>query len=77
MKFEVIGCPVVEGMQPCGRMCGGGWPGTSVSTRALTDAILAGNLDASKLGCGMLICRAQEGIRRLQEIRANESLGEA
>ena len=66
--FKVDGCPIFEKGCGCGRMCGGGWPGTTVSSEALTKAILNGKLNPDKLGCQPLIDRAKEGMEKLNEL---------
>jgi hypothetical protein len=50
-----LGCPVQNGLPPCGRMCGGGWPGTKIDDEAMRKALANPNFDPQKLGCGPLI----------------------
>lgn len=62
----VQGCPVADGGAACPR-CGGGWPGTRITTEAMTKAVAGGNLDPTKLGCQTLIDRATAGIEELNK----------
>lgn len=62
-------CPVADGRAPCGRGCGGGWPGTRATTENLTKALHNGGVDPNKLGCGPLIERARAATQELTESR--------
>jgi hypothetical protein len=60
-------CPVADGKAPCGRSCGGGWPGTGATTENLTKALHNGGVDPDKLGCGPLIERARAAVSELTD----------
>lgn len=67
-KFEVLGCPVADGMPPCCLFCGGGWPGTRITTETMTDGVLSGRIVPKKLGCQPLEDRAREGYVKLNDL---------
>lgn len=59
---KVEGCPAADGKAACWSFCGGGWPGTRVTTEAMTRAVHSGRLDPNKLGCQPLYDRARKAI---------------
>lgn len=62
-KTIVQGCPVEDGLSGgCCRNCGGGWPGTQISTEAMTRAVAEGTIDPNKLGCQPLQDRARAAL---------------
>ncbi len=63
-NFRVAGCPVADGGAPCPR-CGGGWPGTKLTTEDLTSLVISRTIKPEKLGCGPLVDRANDGLVRL------------
>ena len=61
----VEGCPVEDGLSGgCCHGCGGGWPGTRISTKALTRAVNDSKIDPDKLGCQPLQDRVQAAIKQ-------------
>lgn len=66
MNLIVEGCPVANGRGPCCRNCGGGWPGTKVTTEKLTVSVLSGTINPDKLGCQPLQDRARAGLQARQ-----------
>lgn len=56
------GCPVADGQAACCHNCGGGWPGTRVTTEAMTHAVNNGGIIPENLGCQPLQDRAREGL---------------
>jgi len=50
---NAIGCPVAHYEGPC-PMCGGGWPGTKMSSVKLIEAAKNGGIRPEMLGCGVL-----------------------
>mgnify|MGYP001617017024 CR=1 FL=1 len=66
-NHEVVeGCPAADGKAACCRNCGGGWPGTRVTTMAMTRAVQSGRLDPERLGCQPLQDRARAALQALQ-----------
>lgn len=57
----VRGCPVADGFAACPR-CGGGWPGTRLTTEALSRAIADGRITPERLGCGVLEERVRSAL---------------
>ena len=66
---EIVGCGVSYG-NPCPR-CGGGWPGTTSTTKQLTEAAFKGRLNPDKLGCKTLIERAQNYLEAIDFLTSN------
>jgi len=60
-------CPVADGLSPCCRNCGGGWPGTKATTKQLTNALYNDGVKPEKLGCGPLVKRAQAAVSQLAD----------
>lgn len=58
----VQGCPVADGKAACWSFCGGGWPGTRITTKAMTRAVNNGGIIPENLGCQPLQDRAREGL---------------
>ncbi|NPV87774.1 MAG: hypothetical protein HPY45_17380 [Anaerolineae bacterium] len=72
----VQGCPVADGGAPCCRMCAGNWPGTKITTHALTRAVRRMKVSPHKLGCQPLKERAEAGLKAVRQLM-NEPLTEA
>ena len=53
-----LGCPAANGDIPC-RGCGGGWPGTKITHKAMLKYLKSPN--KKPLGCGMLLEQVKEG----------------
>ena len=68
MNLIVEGCPVANGRGPCCRNCGGGWPGTKVTTEKLTAAVVNGAIDPEKLGCQPLMDRVKAALEKTQQV---------
>lgn len=68
----VKGCTKADGGPGCCRNCDGGWPGTMITTEAMTSAVRSGRIDPSKLGCQPLYDRAIEGLRRVKAMTQTE-----
>ncbi|KKU95621.1 MAG: hypothetical protein UY27_C0012G0008 [Candidatus Gottesmanbacteria bacterium GW2011_GWA1_48_13] len=68
---EVRGCPVADGGGGCCHNCAGGWPGTKITTEAMTRAVNNGGIDPSKLGCGPLEESARQGLQMVREQKDN------
>jgi len=66
-KIEIQGCPIADriGGTECIRGCGGGWPGTQITSEDLTRAVNNGGVRAERLGCGPLMQRAEVAMRLL------------
>lgn len=64
-------CPVVNGLGPCCRNCGGGWPGTKATTKQLTEAVNTGSIDPQKLGCQPLEQRAIIASKLVEDNSSN------
>lgn len=64
--LEVEGCPVADGKVPCPR-CGGGWPGTKITTERMTKGVAAGIINPSLLGCSTLENRVLEYYEKLSD----------
>lgn len=64
-EFDLIvrGCPVADGGPSCCHGCGGGWPGTRITTEAITQAVVDGKVVPDKLGCQPLVDRAAAGLQ--------------
>lgn len=56
------GCPAADGQAACWDRCGAGWPGTNITTEAMTKAVSGNGIDPNKLGCQPLQDRAKEGL---------------
>ena len=65
-KFEVKGCPIMDGVGLCSVRCSGGWAGTKITTEKLTRAIRSRRIFPEKLGCQPLEDRAREGLKVLE-----------
>jgi hypothetical protein len=65
-KFEVKGCPIVDGVGLCAVRCSGGWAGTKISTEKLTKAVRSKKIYPERLGCQPLEERAREALRLLE-----------
>ena len=63
MNKIIEGCPVADGKGSCCRNCGGGWPGTKITTEAMTRAVASVQLDPKKLGCQPLWDRATQAMK--------------
>lgn len=64
VDFSVSGCPVADGGPSCCHGCGGGWPGTRITTGLMTQAVIEGKVVPEKLGCQPLVDRAQAGLQQ-------------
>lgn len=60
----VRGCPVADGGPSCCHGCGGGWPGTRITTEAMTQAVAGRMIVPDKLGCQPLADRAAAGLHQ-------------
>lgn len=58
----VKGCPVADGQAPCCHNCGGNWPGTRITTEAMTRAVNNEGIIPENLGCEPLGDRARAGL---------------
>lgn len=67
--FIAQGCPVADGGSSCCHGCGGGWPGTRVTTESMTKAVSGGTIVPDRLGCQPLVARARIGLVEMEEIR--------
>lgn len=65
----VRGCPVADGGPSCCHGCGGGWPGTRVTTEKLTAAVRAVRINPDFLGCQPLADRTRIGLAEMGELR--------
>lgn len=63
----INGCPVADGEAPCLRGCGGGFPGTLVTTDKLRLAVQSENFHPERLGCGPLVENGTRGQQILQK----------
>lgn len=63
----VLGCPVADGGPACCDRCGGGWPGTRITTESLTRVVANGKIDPKKLGCQPLEDRARIGLAEVRK----------
>jgi len=52
-----LGCPVANGHGPCNHLCGGGWPGTRLTSHQMELAVWLHR--TYRLGCGVLREQAQ------------------
>lgn len=68
-NFSVLGCPVADKRPACPR-CGGGWPGTKITTEKMTKNIISGTLKPERLGCLPMQGRAAEGYSVLKDFRS-------
>ena len=61
----VAGCPVANGEGPCSTTCGGNWPGTNITTEAMTQIVYLWDVNPDLLGCGPLEQRAIAAVERV------------
>jgi hypothetical protein len=64
---HTLGCPVANGAAPCNHLCGGGWPGTKVTSDKMLKALRQGKLIPEFLGCGPLQEQARYWYLRLSD----------
>lgn len=64
--FQVNGCPAADGGASCCRHCGAGWPGTQITSEAMTQGVISGQLEPSRLGCQPLEDRARLGMQQYE-----------
>ena len=66
----VQGCPVADGQAACCHNCGGGWPGTRITTEAMTRVVNNGGIIPENLGCQPLEDRARAGLAAVSARRS-------
>lgn len=70
--FIVKGCPVADRGARCCHGCDGGWPGTQITTEAMTQAVQSGRIHPERLGCQPLVDRASAGLTQWQQLHAEQ-----
>ena len=67
MEIIVEGCPVADIKPACWR-CGGGWPGTKISTDVLTRAVNKRIVNPKRLGCQVLQDRVEQALGKILKV---------
>lgn len=60
-RAPLLGCSVANGLPPCVRACGGGWPGTRITHEQMLRALELRR--TAGLKCGTLLTQAEDWYR--------------